>query len=265
MFAGISWGQFGLFLLIGAILYYAAVILLYYRSELISKFSRQSNPADLVPKTAAVPVYSAVGGTADYGNQLSNPIIPPVNVIPGINALAINPSTDLAPGDGQDQDSNKNNENPVMDADGADSEADEPGEMFVNRSGLVEIQETGDGMDEDFFPEDEINLEEQFISFSSEQSDYVEGGISLDGLERTVTLLTQEDITTGEQEQLKEGLEILNDSLLLQTVMDNNSRARSRVDLLLGNALQKIENEDKPAIADSFGDLDVDKLINSFK
>src|SRR5687767_13870661 len=70
MFVGITWGQFGLLILGALILYYSIVIVIYYRAELLGTLRKTSTPADLVPSpaTTAVPVYAAIGGTADYGN-----------------------------------------------------------------------------------------------------------------------------------------------------------------------------------------------------
>ncbi|WP_026461458.1 hypothetical protein [Adhaeribacter aquaticus] len=251
MFAGISWGQFGLFVLVGVIIYYTIIILMYYRTELFSKFSRSSTPPDLVPTSASTPVFSAVGSTPDYGNSSAPSLIPVVNAFtagPVVGAVA-DSETDTEINESEnpfDED-----EIPVTEDQAAVAETAESG------SALAEIQ------DHDFFQEDDINLEEQFIAFEPDV-EVPEGGIAVDDLHRTVALLHQEDINPVEQTELAGNLEILNDTLLLQTVMSNNSRARSRVDLLLGQNLEKRDNDtNPPVIADSFADLDVKKLINS--
>ncbi len=241
MFVGITWGQFGLFILVAVILYYSIIILIYYRAELFGKLRKTSAPSDLVPSPAAtaVPVYSAVGGTADYGNSFAASPWPDV------------PNNDI--------------ENPpASDESRNDTEKEEDSnltdESWAGEENLAEIQE----QEEDLYFMDEINLEAQFIPFDAGDSvEFVTGGIVLEDLSRTVELLTQEEITDTEKGQLSKNIEMMEDTLLLQTLMTDNVRAKGRVEMLLNEAIweEEVPGKEEQVIKDSFSDLDVKKLL----
>ncbi|KAA5541992.1 hypothetical protein [Adhaeribacter rhizoryzae] len=242
MFAGITWVQFGLFILVAVILYYSIILFIYYRSEIFGTLRKTSAPSDLIPSSAAMTfsVHSAIGATADYGNDISSP--------PGSDSFKNN-DTENPPA------SDEPNNDPAQEED-----SDLTGEYWKGEENLAEIQE----QEEDLYFMDDIDLEEQFIPFAAGDAvEFVTGGIVLADLNQTVELLTQEEITDTEKGQLSKNLEIMEDTLLLQTLMTDNVRAKARVELLLNEALWEEEAPPKEPqeIKDSFSDLDVKKLL----
>jgi len=242
MFVGITWGQFGLFILIVVILYYSIIIFIYYRAELFGTLRKTYTHSNLVtsPAATAVPVYSAIGGTADYGNSFSS--------APGPDSPKYN-DADNPPA------SDESNNDPAQEEDSNLTE-----ERWEGEGTLAEIQE----QEEDLYFMDDIDLEEQFIPFDAGDSlEFVTGGIVLEDLNRTVELLTQEEITDTEKGELSKNIEMMEDSLLLQTLMTDNERAKARVELLLNEALweEEVPRMEEQIIKDSFSDLDVKKLL----
>jgi len=242
MFAGITWGQFSLFILVAVILYYCIIIFIYYRAEIFGTLRKTNAHSDLVPSPAAtaVSVHSAIGGTADYGNGFS---AAPWPDRPKNNDTENPPASDESNNDtAQEEDS------------------DLTGECWEGEENLAEIQE----QEEDLYFMDDIDLEEQFIPFNAGDSvEFVTGGIVLEDLNRTVELLTQEEITDTEKGQLSKNIEMMEDTLLLQTLMTDNVRAKARVELLLNEALweDEVPAKEEQVIKDSFSDLDVKKLL----
>lgn len=251
MFAGITWGQFGLFILVVVIVYYVVVILLYFRAELFGKIRKKNNPTDLVPApvTTPVQVFSAVGSTADYGNSISNISVPVSSDNNNSNNLDSEESKDPE----QEENTNDSNSGEINNSPELDnfSENDEDG---------FELQD----QEEDMFLEDEVDLEGQFISFENADSIEVDlGGITVAELDRTVELLHQEEITITEKGELTKNLEMIEDTFLLQSITTNNSRAKEKLDLLFGD---KFFEEEEPVkgeqvIKDCFSDVDVKQLI----
>lgn len=251
MFAGITWGQFGLFILVVVILYYVVVILLYFRAELFGKIQKKNNSADLVPApiTAPVQVFSAVGSTADYGNSIPN------MSVPGIpdNNNSNNPDTEEIKE--QEQEENTNNSN----SEGINNNP-ETDNLPENDENGFELQD----QEEDMFLEDEVDLDEQFTSFENADSVEVDmGGITVAELDRTIELLHQKEITITEKGELTKNLEMIEDTFLLQSITTDNSRAKEKLDLLFGD---KFFEEEEPVkaeqvIKDSFSDVDVKQLI----
>jgi hypothetical protein len=251
MFAGITWGQFGLFLLVTVTIYYVVVILLYYRAEVFGKFQENKKPANLVPSPLAVPFISAIGSTPDYGSSLGAPVTP----------------------GGTDNPTHKENKEPEITEEEAEeeenSDALDAGEVNDNPElsllpdddeNAFEVQDP----EEDMFFEDEVNVEEQFISF--EDADSIEvftGGITVAELDRTVELLQQEAPSISEKRELSKNLELIEDTFLLQSITADNTRAKEKLDLLFGDKFfaEEVPEIEKQVIKDSFADVDVKKLI----
>ncbi|GEO05513.1 hypothetical protein AAE02nite_31770 [Adhaeribacter aerolatus] len=247
MFAGITWGQFGLFLLVAISIYYVVVILLYYRAEVFGKFQEKKKPADLVPSPVAVPVISAIGSTPDYGSSLGAPVTP----------------------GGTDNPTHQENKEPEITEEEGSSDASDTG--VTNHNPELSILPGDDenafavqDPEEDMFFDDEVNVEEQFISF--EEADSIEvltGGITVAELDRTVDLLQQEEISFSEKRELSKNLELIEDSFLLQSITTDNTRAKEKLDLLFGDKFfaEEVPEIGEQVIKDSFADVDVKKLM----
>ncbi|WP_181308357.1 hypothetical protein [Rufibacter sp. XAAS-G3-1] len=263
MFEGITWGQFCFFVLGAVTVYYLGVGAVYYRAEVLAMLGKKRKPSGLVPApaNAPVPAFSALGSTPDYGNSLSNVSAP-----------------------GTFEDTKAGNAFEAEEFEGQDQEEEYQEEEYLEEEYLEEeyledeYQEeeyreeeypVGEGLleEEELLFGEEVDLEKQFISFEAADSPEVEtGGISVQELSRTVELLQQEDISGSEKGELSKNLELIEDTLLLQSLLSGNARAREKLDSLIGDRWHEAAEEEtvkgEQVIKDSFADVDVTKLMN---
>ncbi|RNI24108.1 hypothetical protein [Rufibacter latericius] len=253
MFEGITWGQFCFFVLGAVTVYYLGVGAVYYRAEVLAMLGKKRKADGLVPAPAnsPVPTFSAVGSTPDYGHSLSH-----VSASGTPNDLTAQYDQGPEGFDVQDQEEEYLEEE-YLEEEYQEEEYQE--EEYPVGEGLGEGEELLFG--------EEVDLEKQFIPFEAAESPEVEtGGISVQELSRTMELLQQEDISGREKGELSKNLDLIEDTLLLQSLLSGNARAREKLDSLIGARWYEAAEEEtvrgEQVIKDSFADVDMTKLMN---
>ncbi|MBC3538966.1 hypothetical protein ACFSC6_10510 [Rufibacter sediminis] len=258
MFESITWGQFCFFVLGAVTVYYLGVGAVYYRAEVLAMLGKKRKPDGLVPApaNAPVPTFSAVGSTPDYGHSLSNVSAPGT-----FEDTKAGNAFEAEGFEGQDQ------EEEYQEEEYQEEEYQE--EEYLEDEYREEEYPVGEGLseEEELLFGEEVDLEKQFIPFEAADSPEVEtGGISVQELSRTVELLQQEDISGSEKGELSKNLELIEDTLLLQSLLSGNARVREKLDSLIGDRWHEAAEEEtvkgEQVIKDSFADVDVTKLMN---